>query len=247
MPPGRAMWVWMHEAAPPDPAAVAAFAVQQRVTEAFVSVPWGGPTPATQRQVAALRGEGVRVSALGGDPSWTTGDDAVTWMRRATAALLFQGVHLDIEPWTRRDWPGRERALLDALARTVRDVAARTSLPVEVDLAPWLAQAHPREFRDVVARADAVTLMAYRDRASDILASSASARRVIAGARRPYRIGVETGAVAEPEPTAAQTFADEGRAVLERELAEVAARLAGDTRFAGIAVHDVEGWLALRP
>lgn len=241
------MWVWMHEAAPPDPAAVAAFAVQQRVTEAFVSVPWGGPTDATRDCLRALRAAGVHVAALGGDPSWADGDQAVEWMRRASAEDGFTGIHLDIEPWTRPDWPGRERELLDGLSRAVGAVAAATALPVEVDLAPWLAQAHPRQFRDVVARADAVTLMAYRDRASDILASSASARRAIAGARRPYRIGVETGAVAEPEPTAAQTFADDGRAVLDRELAEVAARLAGDDRFAGIAVHDVEGWLALRP
>lgn len=243
----RAMWVWMHEAAPPDPAAVAALAAQQRVTEAFVSVPWGGPTPATHHQVAALRGAGVRVSALGGDPSWTTGADAVTWMQRATAAFLFQGVHLDIEPWTRRDWAGRERELLDGLARTVRGVAARTDLPVEVDLSPWLAEAHPRQFGDIVARADAVTLMAYRDRAADILASSAAARRAIAGARRPYRVGVETGPVGDPEPSAGQTFADDGRTVLERELAAVTGSLAGDARFAGVAIHDFEAWRALQP
>ncbi|MCR8671593.1 hypothetical protein [Agrococcus sp. HG114] len=241
----RAMWVWMHEAAPPDPAAVAALARAERVTEAFVSVPWGGPSTDTHRCVAALRGEGVRVSALGGDPAWTTGGDAVTWMQRATAAFLFQGVHLDIEPWTRRDWPGRERELLTGLARTVKDVAARTDLPVDVDLAPWLADPHPREFGDIVARADAVTLMAYRDRATDILASSAAARQAIGSARKPYRIGVETGAVHEPEPTASQTFADDGRAALEAELAAVAAQLAGDARFAGVAVHDFAGWQAL--
>ena len=61
----RAMWVWVHEAAPPDPAAVAAFAAQQRVTEAFVSVPWGGPTAATHQCVAALRGKGE---------GWVTGE-----------------------------------------------------------------------------------------------------------------------------------------------------------------------------
>lgn len=241
------MWVWMHEAAPPDPAAVAALAAQQCVVEAFVSVPWGGPTPATHERVAALRARGVRVSALGGDPSWTTGADAVTWMQRATAADLFQGVHLDIEPWTRRDWTGREGELLDGLARTVRDVAARTGLPVDVDLAPWLAGAHPRQFGDIVSCADAVTLMAYRDRASDIIASSAAARRAIAGARKPYRLGVETRPVGDPEPTPAQTFADDGSAALERELAAVTERLAGDARFAGIAVHDFEGWRSLRP
>ena len=134
----RAMWVWVHEAAPPDAAAVAAFAAQQRVTEAFVSVPWGGPTAITHQCAAALRSRGVRVSALGGDPSWTTGTDAVTWMQRATAAWLFDGIHLDIEPWTRRDWPGRELELLAGLERTVKDVAARKGLRDVARLPPEL-------------------------------------------------------------------------------------------------------------
>ncbi|WP_306232609.1 hypothetical protein [Agrococcus beijingensis] len=237
----RAMWVWVQESAPPDPAALAAHAAQQRVTEAFVSVPWGGPTPATHQCVAALRARGVRVSALGGDPSWTTGTDALTWMQRATAAFLFDGVHLDIEPWTRRDWPGREQELLAGLARTVKDVAARTSLPVEVDLSPWIADAHPAAFAEVVRRADAVALMAYRDRAPDILGLSATARQLIGQARKPYRIGVDTLPAAEPR----ETFADDGRAVLERELAAVAGQLGGDARFAGVAVHDAASWMTL--
>ena len=71
-------------------------------------------------------------------------------MQRATAAWLFDGVHLDIEPWTRRDWPGREQELLAGLERTVKDVAARTALPVEVDLSPWLADVHPAAFAAIV-------------------------------------------------------------------------------------------------
>ena len=235
------MWVWLHDAAPPDPAALARFAAAQRAQEAFVSVPWGGPTTDTHRCVAALRGRGVRVSALGGDPSWITGSDAVAWMERATAAWLFDGIHLDIEPWTRRDWPGRELELLAGLERTVRDVSARTSLPVEIDIAPWLAETHPNAFSDIVRRAAAVTLMAYRDRAVDIVAFTAAARRFVGEARRPFRIGVD----ALPAERAGDTFADEGRRVLERELAAVAGSLGGDPRFAGVAVHDYEGWQAL--
>ncbi|MGM1030781.1 MAG: hypothetical protein ACQEWM_13060 [Actinomycetota bacterium] len=238
---GRAMWVWVHEATPPDATAVAAFAAQQRITEAFVSVPWGGPTAITHQCAAALRGRGVRVSALGGDPSWTTGTDAVTWMQRATAAWLFDGIHLDIEPWTRPDWAGREPELLAGLERTVKDVVARTALPVEVDLSPWLADAHPAAFAGIVRRADAVSLMAYRDRAPDILAGSATARRLIGEARKPYRMGVDTLPVPEPR----ETFADDGRAVLERELAAVATQLSRDPRFVGVAVHDAEHWMAL--
>lgn len=242
-PAARAMWVWVHADAPPDPGALGAFAAEQRVTEAFVSVPWGGPTPLTHDLVAALRGAGARVAALGGDPSWVDGDAAVTWARRVSAAWLFEGVHLDIEPWGRADWAGSEPALLAGLERAVRDVAAATALPVEVDLAPWLATEHPQAFAGIAREADRVALMAYRDRAADILSFSAAARRQLATSRTPYRIGVET--LAGPPPHV--TFADDGRAVLERELARVVAALRGDRWFAGVAVHDVAGWRALAP
>ncbi len=243
----RAMWAWVPDEAPPDPDALARFAARQRVREAFVSVPWSGPTPATHACVAALRGAGVRVAALGGDPAWVEGGAAAAWATRATSSGRFDGVHLDIEPWSRADWPGSEQRLLDGLERAVRDVGASTRLPVEVDLAPWLAIEHPRAFTAIARRARGIALMAYRDRAGDILAVSATARDLLARADRPYRIGVETGPVRVPAPAARETFADDGGAVLERELAEVARRLASDARFAGVAVHDAAAWQSLGP
>jgi hypothetical protein len=244
----RATWVWVDEAAPPDPEALRALAARERLAEAFVSVPWRGPTAATDAVVAVLRDTGVgRIAALGGDPAWVDGDRAARWARRAVAAGRFDGVHLDIEPWARPDWAGDEQRMLDGLERAARETAAAAALPVEVDLPPWLAQTHPRTFDRIVRRADAVTLMAYRDRAEDILAVSARARALLAGARRPWRIGVETAPVGEAAPAARETFADDGRAVLERELAAVVARLDPRDGFAGVAVHDAAGWERLAP
>lgn len=239
------MWVWVHEDVPPDPDAIGAFAARERVSEAFVSVPWTGPSELTRRVVAALRARDVGVAALGGDPSWAENRDALAWARRAEGSGLFTGIHLDIEPWSRPDWHGRERELLAGVARATRDVASASALPVEIDLAPWLAELHPQEFAACAGAAAAVTLMAYRDRADDILAVSAAARSLLDAARRPARIGVETGPVRHPAPGARETFADDGRAVLERELASVVARLDPRVGFAGIAVHDDAGWAAL--
>lgn len=166
---------------------------------------------------------------------------AVAWARRATAEGLFDAVHLDVEPWTRADWPGREGALLGGLERTVRRVAAATGLPVEVDLVPWLAAEHPRGFAGIARGADAVTLMAYRDRAADVLAASAAARAALGRLGRPWRIAVDTLPSASP----AETFADDGRAVLDAELVAIDAALRGADGWAGVAVHDAEHWRAL--
>ncbi|WP_347756221.1 hypothetical protein [Agrococcus sp. ProA11] len=244
-PAPRAAWLWVHEAAPPDAAAVAAFLAGQRVHEAFVSVPGAGPSEHTRACVSALRDRGIRVSALGGDPSWVEGRGALRWMERATGGLVFDGVHLDIEPWSTPDWAGNEDRRLAGLERAVRDVAAHTGLPVEVDLAPWLATTHPPAFTRIASAADALTLLAYRDRADAILAISAAARGLLRRARVPYRIGVETRPVRHPAPTAGETFADEGRAAMEAALVGVATRIDPRDRFAGLAVHDVAGWVSL--
>lgn len=241
----RAAWLWVHEASPPDAAAVAAFLARERVHEAFVSVPGAGPSDHTRACVAALRDRGIRVSALGGDPSWVDGDGALRWMEHAVGSLAFDGVHLDIEPWGAPDWPGNEGRMLAGLERAVREVAAHTGLPVEVDLAPWLAHTHPQAFTRIASAADAVTLMAYRDRAEDILAVSEAARELLRDAHRPYRIGVETGAVRHPSPSPRETFADDGRAAMETAVAVVAPGIDPRDRFAGFAVHDAESWAAL--
>ncbi|SFS13950.1 hypothetical protein SAMN04487783_1735 [Agrococcus baldri] len=242
----RAMWVWVHADAPPDPGALGAFAARERVTEAFVSVPLAGPDPVTRACAAALREHGVRVAALGGDPSWAEpparpGDDAVGWMRRATADGMFDAVHLDIEPWDRDDWVGGEERLLSGLARAVRDVTIATRMPVEVDMAPWIAAEHPSAFAAIARAADGVTLMAYRDRAPAILALSAAARALLAEQGTRWRLGVETTAGLPSHVT----FADDGRAVLERELAAAVDALDRGETFAGVAVHDFAAWMRL--
>lgn len=244
-PAARAAWLWVHEAAPPDAAAVAAFLARERVHEAFVSVPGSGPSTHTRACVAALRDRGIRVSALGGDPSWVKGRDALRWMERAVGSGAFDGVHLDIEPWGTAKWAGNESRMLAGLERAVREVTAHTELPVEVDLAPWLARTHPPAFTRIASAADAVTLMAYRDRADDILAVSGAARELLREARRPFRIGVETGPVRQPAPAARETFADDGRAAMESALVEVAAGIDPRDLFEGYAVHDAESWAAL--
>ncbi|WAC65252.1 hypothetical protein OVA14_07600 [Agrococcus sp. SL85] len=258
----RATWVWLHPDRPLDLDALVAHLTAERVDEVFVSVPWSGPDARVRACVAALRRLGLRVAALGGEPGWADADaeagdveaadaeagdapagaaHAVAWARRATAEGLFDAVHLDVEPWTRTDWPGREGALLLGLERAVRQVAAATALPVEVDLVPWLAVEHPRSFEGVARSADAVTLMAYRDRAAAVLAASAGARAALAGLGRPWRIAVDTLPSASPD----ETFADDGRAVLDAELAAIVAALRGADGWSGVAVHDAEHWRAL--
>lgn len=235
-------WVWLDDRRPADPGALARFALARGVREAFVSVPWQGPDGRVRATVAALRGAGVRVAALGGSPDWAqTPAGAQEWARRAHEGASFTGTHLDVEPWTLPGWSAHAEALLEGLVRAVHEVAFATRTRVEVDLTPRLARSHPDGFLAVARAADAVTLMSYRDTAGEILGVSAEARRLLGRVGRRYRLAVDTLPSADP----GSTFAGQPAADLERETTEVARRIADDRCFAGVAVHDLAGWLAL--
>ena len=124
------------------------------------------------------------------------------------------------------------------------------ALPVrlEVDVPFWYGSipAPGGNLADaVLARVDAVTVMAYRDHAlgeNGILDISRDWMRRTTQAHVALTLGAET----HPLPDCAHcTFAEEGAAVLDREQAVIARQLRNRPSFAGVAVHDWAGWRAL--
>ena len=254
MPQGAAAATWLWQPVI-DPATMITFLRTWGVRETFVSVPWTGPDPTIVATATALRAAGFAVSCLGGDHGWAEKPDlAGTWVAQAVATGLFTGIHLDIEPWTQCGWRGREDELLGGIALAVEaaqqaaadQVSAGSGayLPVDVDLPAWVAIDHPVAFGRIAHAADRLTILAYPDRADDILSFAAAGRRLSTAASRDYRIAVET----RPAPEPHTTFADDGIHVLRRELTLLASALANDPDCRGIAVHDVTGWqdLAIR-
>lgn len=237
-----AVWVWLDDREPRDAEVLARFAAARGVREAFVSVPWGGPDERVRETVAALRRTGLRVTALGGSAEWAEQPQlARQWALRADAGGLFDGLHLDIEPWTLPDWPTAARALLAGLADAVRLVGETTGQPAEVDLAPHVADTHPAGFVAVAAEAAAVTLMSYRDSVKGVLDVSARARRLLAPLGQRYRLAVDTLPSGDP----GSSFAGCSRLVMEGVVAQIDEVLRGDRDFVGVAVHDLIGWWAL--
>jgi len=216
-----------------------------RVQDAYLGVPWAGPGDLTAETATRLQAAGIQVAALGGDPQWAHDPQlAGQWASRLGTSIKFSGVHLDIEPWTLPQWTEKAHQLLAGLATAVGRVRAqRPELRLEVDLAAGLATTHPAGFGTVLQAADAVTVMAYRDRSLAILEFSQSARGQLGRFQKPYRLGVDT----LRQPQQSTTFYDEGRAVLEEQISAVEQALSADPWFRGMAVHDADGWQALRP
>jgi hypothetical protein len=264
--PYASMWLWENPVhlttdargrgysdAAPD--VVARFAAAQGLTTVHVATPWASDTGEVADWVdattAALHDEGIRVSVLGGDTTWLADPSlGATWTRDALRARNVDRVQLSLEPWAQPLW---QTDLPRAVAQWQAAMdAVRAELPAGVTLgidAPyWLASTsagpHRTLFDSVLARADHVAIVAFRDVAEGddgILALSAAARRQAEDAGVPYTIALETDS---PRVTggAECTFFDDGAAVLDEQARIVDDALRGDEHYAGVAVERFRTW-----
>jgi hypothetical protein len=223
------------------------------VSEIFVHV---RPTALTDGSMTRLRemkqradANRIRLTALGGDPAWTTDHAAaLAWQRAAVATGVFAGVHVDVEPYLLSGWTTNLPATLKAYLALLDKMRAASTLPLEADVPFWYGQytVGGKNFADeVLRRVKAVTVMSYRDTVAgpnSLMAVSADWLRRGAAAGKRVRLGVETGPL--PDCTYC-TFAEEGAARLTAELAKVDAETRATPAFGGIAVHHYGAWRRL--
>ena len=256
-PPERVMWVWDQ----PDPQALVAAAEARGVTEIFLAVP---PNVATSGQllrieqtITGAHAAGIRVSALGGDTGWVDNPSwAMTnWVTPTLAVAGFDGLHLDVEPYTSAAWTtGQAEQVRKFLALLTTINTASGALPVEADVPFWFntipsAKKVPLD-KAVLSRVDGVSIMAYRNTAAgpdgSLLLSAATL--TTAGAMGKYaRVGQETTYLGENPSLTKQTFHGQSLTQMYAQFSLIDQALAGTAGYRGIAVHDHAGWNALTP
>lgn len=234
-----AVWLWD---VPGAPGAVVRFVRERRVREVFVN----GADRRAGEQCAALRSGGVSASCLGGEPGWVLDPNAgIDWCRAALSRTGGTALHLDVEPWALPEWADDAVELAAAYADFVERCARELDGPaIEVDIVPWLFAEAPQTARRVLRAVGSATILGYRDRAQSIRDFAEPAIAAARELRRPYRIGVETAPIGPGVPPGT-TFADDGAAVLRRELRVLAGGLADDRWYRGVAVHHWNSWRTL--
>ena len=245
----RAMWLWADAPA----ADVMDWAVAKGVSEIFVnvsaSVLTDGGLARLQQMKQRADASKIRLTALGGDPAWTTAHPtALAWQKAVVTTGIFAGIHLDVEPYLTDGWTSDLQATEKSYLALLDKLRAGSTLPVEADVPFWLGQykVGKKNLADeVLTRVKAVTVMSYRDTGTgtnSMLSVSQDwlARGAAAGKR--VRLGAETG----PLPGCQYcTFAEEGAARLSQELAKVDAATRRTAAFGGIAIHRYGAWSAL--
>ena len=245
----RAMWLWGA-----DPAAeVIAWAGRQNISELFVYV---SPTVLTDGSLERLQdlkeravARRIKLRALGGEAEWINNPAAaLAWQRAVVSTGLFDGIHLDVEPYLLDSWTTDLQATETAYLKLLDRMRLATGLQLEVDVPFWFGQfkvGRTNLADEVLRRVNAVTVMSYRDTAAgpnSLLAVSQDwlTRGKAAGKR--VRLAAETGALAD---CLYCTFHEEGAAALRLELAKVDNATRRTAAFGGIAVHHYGAWRTL--
>jgi hypothetical protein len=241
--PAGAVSTWLWHAGR-DVADIVAFVTARGLREVCLAVPLRGVDENVAALASALRANGIAVSCLGGDPLWAVEHDrALNWAFRATTDAVFDGVHLDVEPWTLPGWPDDAAALMASYCSLVEEM--KEVAPLAVDLAPWLVDDHREVISRVARQCDSVTVLAYRDSAVSILASAAGMIALCTAEQTSFRIGVETQ---PPSPDIPKdiTFGDDGCAAMNTALTAVAEQVRHPL-FDGFAIHHLGSWRTMAP
>jgi hypothetical protein len=244
------MWVWGY----PAPNDLIAFARAHHISELFVTVApdvaTSGDLPRLQQLKSLADIAQIHLQALGGDPTWTTDyTDALAWQRAALATGLFEGAHVDVEPYSLAAWNSDQAGTVASYLALLDQLKADSSLPLEVDVPFWYGTIPANGFSSladaVLATVNAVSVMSYRDTATgpnSIFDIGTDWLQRGAAAYKPVRLGAETNQLSDC-PTC--TFYGEGSAALINALSAVDAAAAIYTDYAGMAVEDYDGWFAL--
>lgn len=209
----RSAWAWRPERWREGSAGLRDELARLRAERVFVSLVVDGgvvrDAAALARFVREARRQGVAVVAVEGDPGMALDPGRAEALRRLKAIAAYQrsaaaeerlaGVQYDIEPYLLPAWSVDPGAVLRGWAATLAALVETAPAPLDAVVPFWLADdaAAAATVLPALARADRVTVMAYR---TDARAVQAAARPFLAwgeGAGVPVIVALEAGPVAD--------------------------------------------------
>lgn len=202
--------------------------------------------------IRAANQKGIDIYALAGESTWATNRKqaraTMAWIEQAQQQTqLFTGVHLDVEPYTLKSYSTKKQPILENYFEVLKEYRKMTNsynMRLEADIPFWYdeelyenryGQGKVSDF--VIRVTDEVAIMAYRQKAQDIIDITAHERNYAKKKGKTLTIAVETHP-SETEPQV--SFANSTVANFEKQVETVHAK----TNMP-IGIHFLDSWRSL--
>ncbi|WP_433620262.1 hypothetical protein [Paenibacillus cellulositrophicus] len=262
----RGTYVWEANQVMEHGQEIIEFAKEKKLNWLFVRLDLQQPIEAYRSFVKEASAAGIEVHAMGGHPIWALTESRpkmmklVNYVKKYNQEVAgderFHGIHLDIEPYVLPEWRKDPGHLLEEwtgnLSAFVQEIKKDSNLQASMDLAVWLDKYKVPGTEESISKwmidkMDFVSLMAFRDTAGGTNGIAAVSKEEIAFANelgKPILISVEMKDSGEGNHI---TFAEEGSAYMEEELAKLPGLLADSPSYTGNVVHAYDYWRTAKP
>lgn len=242
------------------------FAKAQNINWLYVRLDLDQPYSSYRSFVKRAQAQGIEVHAMGGHPIWGKKENRpriqrlIDYVKNYNAESepdeRFQGIHLDIEPYTLPEWENDRDTLLTEWAANIayfhEETKKDSDLETSADLAVWLDTfTLPGRNMSVseymITTLDHISLMAFRNIAegSNGIADVVSQEMKIADRLgKPLLISVEMKENFEGRHI---SFYDKGAVEMERQLALLPDLLSEYKAYKGNIVHAYDYWIQAKP
>jgi hypothetical protein len=245
---------------------ILAFSKQQKINWLYVRLDLDQPYSSYRSFVKRAKAQGIEVHAMGGHPIWGKKENRprikrlIDYVKNYNAEVepdeRFEGIHLDIEPYTLPEWEANRNTLLTEWASNIayfqEETKKDSNLETSADLAVWL-DTYPLPGKDIsvtefmIDTLDHVSLMAFRNTAegSNGIAAVVSQEMEIAD-----RLGKSLLISVEMKENFEGThisFHEKGAEDMESQLSKLPDLLSKYKAYKGNLVHAYDYWIEAKP
>ncbi|MGM0711854.1 hypothetical protein ACWKW1_06590 [Brevibacillus parabrevis] len=262
----KATWIWQSEMIGDEKREILAFCQENEINLIYLRIEMNKPFDYYQAFIREASALGIEVHAVAGHPAWALASNEkrmlniVKWVKaynlEATDQERIRGIQLDIEPYLLPFWDtDRERVLREWQANMqafAREVKRQPDLVASAAIAFWLDDISMPDQKDVfvsewmIEQFDTVCIMAYRDTLAGnngILALVEDELREADKLGKRVMVAVNMKKLSDDHAS----FAEEGAAEMNRQLALLPEKLGDHPSFSGVAIHDYRHWKEAAP
>ncbi|MNI04670.1 hypothetical protein D3C73_575970 [compost metagenome] len=256
----KATWLWNTKLIETSSDELISFMADQGINIVFLQISRNVSKPSYTNFIRNASMHQINVYAADGAPDWALNSNLpkltafMTWISNyqnsVNADEKFSGIHVDIEPHLVPEWTNNWTNLVSQWQSNIIYLATeakKMNLHLNAALPFWMDKYKVPDQNVtisywMISKLDSISLMAYRDKANTIFDLAQSELSEAQLLNKKVFISVETKPSSEGNQV---TFYEEGATYMNAQLMNVRSKASAYSSFAGIAVHDLNGWMNL--